>query len=219
MSDNTAILLFSRSASAEASAKFSGSRHGERVAKTLIDRTRKTLRQSGFPVYHLDESNQLGRCFGEKLESCLSRVFRLGYDQVIVVGNDCPQLRAGHLRKASKLLSQGREVLGQDRRGGIWLLGLRDTAFNREAVIRAPWQSGELFQALRAIFPIVALLPFLQDFNALSDYRRAYAPWKAILSGLSFLVGRQEEWYETQEAWMALTLVTPVEGRGPPRAA
>ena len=219
MSDNTAILLFSRSASAEASAKFSGSGHGERVAKTLIDRTRKTLRQSGFPVYHLDESNQLGRCFGEKLESCLSRVFRLGYDQVIVVGNDCPQLRAGHLRKASRLLSQGREVLAQDRRGGIWLMGVREAAFDRETVRQAPWQTRDLFEALRAMFSNVALLPRLSDFNALSDYCREYGRWKMLLSGLSFLLGRQEGCDEAQEVTLGLTFVAPTEGRGPPRAA
>lgn len=100
---------------------------------------------------------------------------------VLFIGSDLPDLRAGHLAEAAKLIEGGRTVLGPAEDGGYWALGLTEAADYLFADM--PWSTGEVFRltaarlAERGIVP--ALLPTLSDCDTPEDLAR----WPALSRG------------------------------------
>lgn len=70
------------------------------------------------------EHEQLGSTFAGRLDHALQTVRRLGYDRVIVVGTDVPELRSIDIERVVRRLDSKRLVIGPDARGGCWLIGL-----------------------------------------------------------------------------------------------
>ena len=170
MDTTTAILLFSRTAAAEARAKAFGPR-GQRVAAALLGRAERTLARTGLPVYRSSEQQQRGADFGSKMTAAVSEVLAHGYRNVIIVGNDCPTLSVGAIRRAQEALESGRPVVGPDARGGVWLLGLRAEDFCAEQLATLPWQTAALARALETILPDPVRLTTQRDYNQLAELR------------------------------------------------
>ncbi|MEM1359833.1 MAG: DUF2064 domain-containing protein, partial [Bacteroidota bacterium] len=157
----------------------------ERLADRLISRTEHTLAKAGLPVYRSSEASQLGKGFGERLANAMAEVYALGYNRLLVVGNDCPFLRTSHLRAAARLLVQGKNVLGPDRRGGIWLLGLQREDFAPQALADLSWQSASVHAELTNLLPTINDLARLGDLNKVSELR---AQWFLLRQRLADLV-------------------------------
>ncbi len=69
---------------------------------------------------------QRGRGFGERIENALGDLCARGYERVVVVGRDCPELTALEIATAFARLATGCSlVLGPDQRGGCYLIGIR----------------------------------------------------------------------------------------------
>ncbi|MGH9338166.1 MAG: DUF2064 domain-containing protein [Acidobacteriota bacterium] len=51
---------------------------------------------------------QRGCGFGERLQNAVEDLTSLGYEQIVIVGRDCPDLNAGDIRRALKLLQNHR---------------------------------------------------------------------------------------------------------------
>lgn len=68
---------------------------------------------------------QNGRTFAERLENAVEEIAALGYDEVVIVGRDCPRLSQSDITRAFAALHTRRLVLGPDHRGGCYLIGLR----------------------------------------------------------------------------------------------
>lgn len=68
---------------------------------------------------------QVGSSFAERLENAVETVTQLGYDEVVVIGRDCPQLAVDDIAEAFARLAEHCLVLGPDHRGGCYLIGLR----------------------------------------------------------------------------------------------
>lgn len=149
---DTAILFFSRSAREESSCKrfVSGKRRNAHIAQSLIGHTRKQLRQTDLPVYEINEGQQQGGSFGERLANAFSEIFNKGYRYVIAVGNDTPELRSSHITEAKYILTEGKAqiVLGPSSDGGTWLMGYSRKAFDQHSFRQLPWNSPNLLQAV-----------------------------------------------------------------------
>jgi rSAM/selenodomain-associated transferase 1 len=65
---------------------------------------------------------------GERLDSAFRDAFRDGFQRVMVVGSDCPEIGPEDLGLADERLSETDVVLGPAIDGGYWLLGLRRPA-------------------------------------------------------------------------------------------
>jgi len=148
----TAVLLFTRSAGGEAIHKKLVS-HGSRaanaaVAAQLIARATTVAQQAGADFLCIEAAQQVGRTFGERLAAAMAYTFGLGYEQLIVIGNDCPQLSSGRLRHALHLLASADAVLGPATDGGVYLLGIKRAFFDAQAWRGLPWQTGKLGPAL-----------------------------------------------------------------------
>ena len=211
----TAILLFSRTAAAEARAKAFGPR-GQRVAAALLGRTERTLARTGLPVYRSSEQQQRGTDFGSKLTAAVGEVLANGYRNVIIVGNDCPTLSVGGIRQALEALEAGRSVIGPDVRGGVWLLGLRAEDFRAKQLTALPWQTAALAQALETTLPDPIRLTVRRDYNRLGELRaqafhlRPRLPELLVLLAIPSIPTTPPIHYPSCVAHNALTL------RGPP---
>lgn len=142
------------------------------MARTLIRKTQQVARNSGISWFTIFSDRQVGNNFGERLANALESVLAQGFERVIVIGNDCPDLNPAHLRRAEKLLQSQDWVLGPDRRGGLYLIGVHAAAYDRERFMELPWQHADLCTAFRENFSGIAWMPALSDLNTSVDVRR-----------------------------------------------
>ena len=129
---HTALLLFSKTASAEARDKtlINRSRNSNFLAiDALIKRAHNIARQSALPLFIHSEKDQRGLTFGEKLHSSVKYVFDQGFEKVIVIGNDCPRLSLSHIHNAVYQLETHDHVLAPTKKGGIYLAGYCRSSF------------------------------------------------------------------------------------------
>jgi glycosyltransferase A (GT-A) superfamily protein (DUF2064 family) len=171
--NDTAILLFTRTAGEEALCKdFTGTgnfRVNKLVAEHLLSHTQKTIRKSGLPFFVIDSAHQIGSSFGERIANALDEIFQCGINKVIIIGNDCPCLSATTLHAAHQILLKGKNVLGRDLHGGAYLIGLSKASFNKQQFVHLPWVSSQIFNALCNYLGQVKLLETKIDLNKTSD--------------------------------------------------
>ena len=150
---DTAILLFSRSATQESVSKPLVQKHRSEqkgVARQLIQQAVRVAKASGFPVIYLTERQQCGHDFGTRFAHAIEHVFAQGYQQVISIGNDCPELTTADLGQAAQQLTHNHFVFGPSTDGGVYLLGIRREAYHRERFLSIPWQSPQTLSTLMA---------------------------------------------------------------------
>lgn len=149
---HTALLVFSLSAKQESRRKHllpgQSLQRQERLFQGLINHTQSIAEASGLDWVWLDEHQQRGTSFGERLANAFADLFEQGYEAVISIGNDSPGLSAAHLRAAREQLTQGAPVLGPNRDGGVYLIGLRQSEFRAEAFTALPWTTRRLARCL-----------------------------------------------------------------------
>lgn len=94
--EQTAVLIFFRTASSEAAVKTfdgsSGKAGNALIAGYLIRKMIRTARSSGLPVFLYYDSKIPGKTSGERLADAMASVFEKGFSRVITVGNDSPEL-------------------------------------------------------------------------------------------------------------------------------
>ncbi len=130
-------------------------------------------RRTGLPCFHYTEREQLGTTFGERFVNAIQEIFKKGFDHVITIGNDSPQLKTNHLSTAAVQLQQGTTVLGPTFDGGFYLMGLHRSDFDAKVFLRLPWQRFGLFNRistlLRSNNSKVYHLPVLRDIDVEKD--------------------------------------------------
>ena len=105
-----AILVFAQSASRDAlDKKLPG---GECIFDHLTRQTIHKAKRTGLPVFHFDEEMQEGTSFGERLSGAMKSLFDKGFESLVVIGNDSPDLSTSVLRKAVSAFDRKKAVLG-----------------------------------------------------------------------------------------------------------
>ena len=172
----TAILIFSRSARQESRYKklHPDNKINERVHKALQNKTIKIVEETGLPYFLIDENNQVGNSFGERIANAVEYVFKKKYRNVIAIGNDCPQLSSKVLLDAAEKINETKLVVGPDNNGGMYLFGISEIVFDTKAFSEIPWQSKEACNALLQyqdlVYHEICLLEKLRDFNKPNDF-------------------------------------------------
>jgi hypothetical protein len=167
----TAILLFARTSQAEMQHKWLPK--GDLVYKQFNGHSLKLIKHSGLPYFHFSEKEQCGNNFGEKFTNAIQRIFDLGFDRIISIGNDTPHLTKLEIRKAIESIEVGNQVLGPSRDGGIYLLGLLKSEFDKEHFLTFSWGRSCLYQELKKYFEIsgekTLILPAFVDVDTIYD--------------------------------------------------
>ncbi len=213
----TAILLFSRTASAEAERKsFGGGVADQRITKALISRTEETISITGLKLFRSDEASQRGRTFGQRLANAMEEIFAQGVERLLVVGNDCPQITSSHLRSAARKLAAGENVVGPDQRGGVWLIGLQRADFDTETFAELAWETDKLHEELISVVPNHASATSLSDLNSFEDLSRQWFLLRRQLSELFDLLLLSEAAFGPCLEQPASVAVRRRLDRGPP---
>ena len=187
------VLLFARTAQAEAAAK--GLRGAEslfsrsvaRICAAVEARPDVDLIVVGAVAFRAAKVvlPQRGCTLAGRLTAAFEDVFALGYTQIVAVGLDSPGLTAEHIESAWEALECGHPVLGPCADGGVYLVGL--TRADAPALPGIPWGTGRVTRALRGVLPEAVLLGRLQDLDRPGDLRGAAraAPQDFLLSAVA----------------------------------
>lgn len=188
LSVTTAILVFARPVALDASRKHLSAHTdtNRRALHLLNERVRQTARKTGLPILFSTDLIVHSGSFGEQLSEAIQAVFEQKFEQVLVIGNDCPALTTADLNQAAAELEAGRVVLGPDNRGGAYLLGLSRIQFDAEVLRELPWQTNQLHRVICAQFAAHTVLPLraLSDINQTADIQ---AYWTDFDSAKSFI--------------------------------
>jgi glycosyltransferase A (GT-A) superfamily protein (DUF2064 family) len=147
--------------------------------------TSKAFRRQVAPgtLIHFQE----GASFGDRLQNAIETVAQLGYQEIVVIGQDCPDLEAVDIRRAFELLDTYRAVIGPDQNGGCYLIGIH--ASDRSKLRAIPWQQNTDFRELSSRFLRGELftLPVKIDLDTLEDIwllASSKSPFRWVALGL-----------------------------------
>lgn len=192
LSDATVILIFAQPVSADAARKRLAyqPQTNRLTIQRLNERVRQTAEATSLPVLRSADLITHTGTFGEQLTAALQATFALGFERVLVVGNDCPALTTAHLTLAAERLQSESVVLGPDQRGGLYLLGLSRNAFDPALLVALPWQTGRLWGAVRRVYAnqFVSYLPQSGDVNNRADLRQYRATSSTVASFIAQLL-------------------------------
>lgn len=199
-----ALVLFARSAQEEACHKnllprFAVSRQRQ-VFEAFNRHSLALLAATGLPFFLVSSEQQQGSTFGERLHQALASTFARGFENVIVIGNDCPQLKVSDLLHAAALLQQQGAVLGPCSQGGVYLLGLSKALFDQVGTFpQVAWHTPLVAQQLKALLQGEdagpACLATYHDINTAGDFRLA----------------RRQQWFSRSlRTWLSRLLDLPV---------
>jgi rSAM/selenodomain-associated transferase 1 len=71
---------------------------------------------------------QTGDDLGERMKNAFATAFAEGFEKVVIIGSDCPQLTPAHIQKAFDHLNEYEIVVGPAVDGGYYLLGMKKLA-------------------------------------------------------------------------------------------
>jgi rSAM/selenodomain-associated transferase 1 len=117
---------------------------------------------------HLQQGNDLG----ERMQQAFAFLFDLGYERVLIIGSDCPQLCSDHLNNAFELLETNDVCIGPVEDGGYYLLGLH--AVHPALFTNKAWSTDTVFSSTMKDAAdagiSVGLTEKLRDVDTLTDW-------------------------------------------------
>lgn len=127
-------------------------------------------------MFHFDEGMQDGNSFGERLSRAMQSLFDRGFENLVVIGNDSPDLTTAMLREAVASLGDKEAVLGPADDGGVYLIGLHKDQFEYGEFLELPWRQGHLFHQMVSWiqsrgFQKVRVLNRKMDLDSTKDFR------------------------------------------------
>ncbi|AXJ02386.1 hypothetical protein CYPRO_3152 [Cyclonatronum proteinivorum] len=170
-------------------AQTTGAEKALRIYESLVHLTIDAASRSGADVFaFMHEAGPTGFLFparfkvkvqqganlGERMAHAFQEVFALGYEQLIIIGSDCPQMSPEVLKEAFRYLTAAPVVIGPAADGGYYLLGMRGYVPGIFGLKQ--WSHSGVFAETQQILQQkrmgYALLPELSDLDTEADYRR-----------------------------------------------
>jgi len=168
-----------------------GAEHGTRLYTLFVEDLAETLKRSEAQIiccFHPAERKeafrrwlgsgfrylaQEGQGLGERLEHAFVHAYSLGFDRVIVIGSDSPDLPASLLDRALESLKCHNAVIGPSDDGGYYLIGFHVDIFCPSVFRDIEWSTERVFdQTLRKLNQAevdVQMLPKWQDVDTGRD--------------------------------------------------
>lgn len=108
---------------------------------------------------------------GARMSAAFAQAFEDRVRSVVIIGTDCPGLRADHLHQAMTALETYEAVVGPAEDGGYWLLGL--TSPVRAIFQNKTWSSDSVLHETLSDFKSLGMSVFrletLRDVDTVSD--------------------------------------------------
>lgn len=118
---------------------------------------------------------QQGDDLGDRMKNAFRRAFEEGYQRVVIIGSDCPEINPHILRQAFTRLSEQDVVIGPSRDGGYYLLGM--SSFYGALFGGIEWSTPAVFEQTKARIKELGLswetLPMLNDIDTVEDLNQS----------------------------------------------
>lgn len=112
---------------------------------------------------------------GERMSRAFMKSFDVGYERVLIIGTDSPDLSIHLLQNAFDALSHSDVVIGPARDGGYYLIGFRKNDFSPEAFEEINWGTDKVYKKtlnfLKKTGSKIHLLPQWNDVDTLDDLK------------------------------------------------
>ncbi len=119
---------------------------------------------------------QKGEDLGQRMKNAFLTAFVNGYNQVVIIGTDIPDLPAGIITDAFERLKSVDAVIGPAADGGYYLIGFSKSSFTQRIFENISWGMAKVFDqtlcALKNQDKTVAVLPVWNDIDTIDDLRR-----------------------------------------------
>ena len=187
-----ALLFFARSPYSDTKrGAFASNKLHLKVVSHLHTKTYQKLCDVGLPLIISNEHTQKSRSLAKNLSRAISEVFQKGFQKVIVVGNDCPELNQDTLEIAIQSLREGKNVLGPDMEGGNYLIGIHKSEFCQDTFENALDRKSNVHERLSIYLgnchAPLEILDRKHDINsqdALYNYVKSSVKWNLTYSYL-----------------------------------
>jgi rSAM/selenodomain-associated transferase 1 len=114
---------------------------------------------------------------GTRLQRAFQESFGAGRQRVVIIGSDCPYVRAADIEEAWNALAMVDVVIGPARDGGYWLIGLRSE--QPDLFTDIPWSTDDVLaqtlQRCQAQALAVTELRELVDIDTVEQWREFVA--------------------------------------------
>ena len=170
--NKTAILIFANSSLKDELRK--GIPHSKALFSALTEDILNKVENTGLPYFIYDEQLQIGTDFGSRFTSAVEAVFNKGFESIITIGNDTPELTSNTILTTFKNLCEGKTVIGPSQDGGVYLLGFHKTHFDAASFRQLPWQTRHLFEKITVSFlqkGMIYRLARLTDIDTVADIK------------------------------------------------
>ncbi len=119
---------------------------------------------------------QQGRNLGQRMANAFSEAFARGFQQVLLLGTDFPDLPESVVAEAFEHLPQHDAVIGPAVDGGYYLIGFNSDTFSAEIFDDMPWGTADVYQRTLTIFSNngckIHVLPKWRDIDTYQDLER-----------------------------------------------
>tara|TARA_B100000508_G_scaffold141097_1_gene147053 strand:+ start:155117 stop:155821 length:705 start_codon:yes stop_codon:yes gene_type:complete len=225
-----ALLVFVRDARQEALVKpiFKGDdRRNEQLYTFLNKRIINEAKSSSYDYYVISSKDQVGTDFADRFKNAFKAIFELGYDAVISVGNDVPQVNRKTIEEVSSAFSDKDVVIGKTSKNGAYTLGLTKYAFTKCDFEAVDWSSKNVARSIkeRAIdqgSSYIELDKVYYEINSHDDLKlfiKSISHCNITFQGVLFLVGLfydQRKDIHFQDVRNSFYFTTSFEIRGSP---
>jgi len=117
---------------------------------------------------------QSGSDLGERMSRAFEFLFAKGYERVVIIGTDCPELSSNLLKDAFRALDQSDLVFGPAEDGGYYLMGMNQ--FYPDLFVSIPWSTDQVLELsldrAEAMGLEYDLLGILSDIDTLDDWKK-----------------------------------------------
>jgi hypothetical protein len=128
---------------------------------------------------------QKGGDIGRRMLNAILHAFNAGYERVVLIGCDLPDLPAEIIEDAFKSLNSRDAVLGRSTDGGYYLIGLKKDLYAETCFIGIDWSTPAVFQQtvekIKTSGKTLTLMPEWLDIDDREDLKLFYD--KKICSG------------------------------------
>jgi hypothetical protein len=112
------------------------------------------------------------------MENAFKEVFLEGFNEVLVIGTDIPDLTPSLIDIAIKALKGSDAVIGPCYDGGYYLIGFKKKTFLSDTFKGIQWSTERVFKDTMVVFTKkgykVHVLPKLRDIDRIEDLRDFY---------------------------------------------
>lgn len=117
------------------------------------------------------KKQQSGKDLGQRMHNAFEELFAAGYERVVIIGSDCPEITTELLIQSFRLLATNEAAIGPSHDGGYYLLGL--TKLIPALFEHKPWSTADVYKQtianLERLNIHCSILPVLRDVDTAED--------------------------------------------------